>query len=151
MAESNLAPLETSLECPRKELSACSWSATTSTHKPCHKAVELAQLRKFGPEGLGLVVAFAGRDDTASLCHSQHLTQRIPRVADVDQNLVTESDVESLVGEGELIDTALLEVGVLDASRFSDSACPCQDAGIDVDPGDMAVRDELSETDRNGA
>ncbi len=41
-------------------------------------------------------------------------------------------DVECLVGEGELVDTALLELNVLDAGHLSDSACPWEDGGIEV-------------------
>jgi hypothetical protein len=86
--------------------------------------MEFAQLRKFGPDTLRFVVVLAGRDDTSSLCYSQHFTQRIPRGANMDQYLMTKSNVECLVGKGEVVDIALLKLDIFDASGFSDSSCP---------------------------
>lgn len=113
--------------------------------------MELAQLGKFGPDALCLVVALASRDDAASLCYSEHFTQRIPRGADVDQHLMTKGDVECLVGKGELVDIALLKLDVFDAGYFSDSSCPGQDVGVEVDAGNVAVGDELGKTHGDGA
>lgn len=84
-------------------------------------------------------------------CYSEHFTQRIPRGANVDQHLMTKGDVECLVGKGELVDIALLKLDVFDAGHFSDSSCPWQDVGVEVDAGNVAVGDELGETYRDGA
>lgn len=61
---------------------------------------------------------------------------------------MTKGEVECLVGKGELVDIALLKLDILDGGRFSDSLCPWQDIGVDVD---TAVGDEPSETHRGGA
>src|ERR1700712_5490873 len=101
--------------------------------------MELAQLGNFGPDTLRLVVALAGRDDAASLCYSEHFMDRIPWGANVDQHLMTKGNVECLVSKGELVDIALLKLDVVDAGHFSNSSCPWQDVGVEVDTGDVAV------------
>jgi len=151
MAKRNLAPLGTGLERPRKQLSARSWSTTASTHKARHELMELRQPGKFGPDALRLVVALAGRDDAASLCYSEHFAQRTPRVADVDQHLMTVGDVECLVGEGKLVDTALLKLDVFDAGHLSDGSSPWQDVGVELDAGNMALGEVLGEAHGDGA
>lgn len=151
IAERNLAALDTSLERPRKQLSACRWSAAARTHEACHELMEHGQLGKFRPQALRLVVALAGRDEATSLRDPEHFTQRLPRGANVDQHLVTDCDIERLVGKGEFVDTALLKLDVFDAGRFGDSSRPWQDAGVEVDAGNVAVGDELGETHRDGA
>ncbi len=113
--------------------------------------MEIAQLGKFGPDALRLVVALAGRDDAASLGYSEHFAQRIPRGANVDQHLMTKGDVECLVGKGELVDIALLKLDVFDTGRLSDSSRPWQDVGVEVDAGNVAVGDEFGETHRDSA
>src|ERR1700744_4779377 len=113
--------------------------------------MELAQRWKRWPDALRLVVALAGRNDAASLRHPEHLTQRIPRIANVDQHLMAKRDVERLVRKWKLVDAALLKVDVLDAGHFGDRACPRQDFGVQVDAGDVAIGDELGKADGNGA
>jgi hypothetical protein len=113
--------------------------------------MEVTQLGKFGPDAFRFVVALASRNDATSLCYSEHFTQRIPRVANVDQHLMTNGNVECLVRKGKLKDTALLELDIFDAGLFSESSCSWQDSGIEVDAGYVAVGNELGETHRDGA
>lgn len=63
----------------------------------------------------------------------------------MNQYLVTESDVECLVGEGELADIARLKIDIFEAGNFSDSSSSWRNVGTEVDTINMAVGDELGE------